>query len=68
MMTYTETELTEALTEAQRQGNNAVADECRNRLAKLKLGITADTGKGRMPMMDAYLARCIARCRPKGGQ
>lgn len=68
MMAYTETELTEALDEAQRRGNNAVADECRNRLAKLKLGITADTSKAKMPMMDAYVAKCIARCRPKGGQ
>lgn len=63
-MAYTEAELTEALDEAQRRGNNA----CRNQLAKLKQGITADTSKAKMPNMDAYLAKCIARCQPKGGQ
>lgn len=28
----------------------------------------ADENKGKLPMMDAYLAKCQARCRPKSNQ
>lgn len=35
---------------------------------KLRGGQQGGDNKGKMPMMDAYLQRCIARCRPKTNQ
>lgn len=61
-MSYTETELTEALAEAERQGDTRVAAHIRTSLAALK------GPAPKMPRMQAYLDRCIARCRPKGGK
>lgn len=61
-MSYTETELTGALAEAERQGDARVAANIRERLATLKGPVP------KMPKMQAYLDRCIARCRPKGAK
>lgn len=64
-MSYTEAELTSALAQAEATNNKQVADLCREKLAAMK---GPATSKSKLPMMDAYLQRCIARCRPKGGK
>lgn len=64
-MSYTETELNDALKQAEAKGEGNLANNIRDRIAALK-GSGTQTPK--MPMMDAYLRKCVARCRPKGGQ
>lgn len=66
-MSFTEAELTEALAEAERRGDTAIAQNIKGRIAKAKLGIQQNQTRN-MPMMDAYLAKCISRCRPKGAK
>lgn len=62
-MSYTETELNEALKQAEATGNEQIATFCREKLRAMK-----GVAPGKMPNMAAYLQRCISRCRPKGGK
>ncbi|HDX8383870.1 TPA: hypothetical protein RQN04_002024 [Aeromonas hydrophila] len=62
-MSYTETELTGALAQAEAANDQATAGLIRSKLAALK-----GTPTSKLPNMDAYLTRCVDRCRPKGSK
>lgn len=67
MSNYTEAELNEAQATAEKNNDLnmlAVISGHRQRLF-------GDKGQGsqpKLPMMQAYIDRCIARCRPKGAK
>lgn len=62
---FTTEQLTHALGRFKSEGNinmaHGIATEIDRRNGK------APATDAKMPNMDAYLARCVARCRPKGG-
>lgn len=58
-MSYTEAELTTALAQAEASNDQPTAGLIRSKLAALK-----GTPTSKLPNMDAYLTRCVDRCRP----
>lgn len=69
-MNYTASELNTALAQAERVGDLPMVASIKERIAALSAvpnnGVA--TSKGRLPNMDAYLSKCIARCRPKAAR
>lgn len=62
-MSYTETELNTALAQAEAANDQGTAGLIREKLAAMK-----GTPVSKLPMMDAYLKKCLNRCRPASKQ
>ncbi|MFM5589194.1 hypothetical protein ACET65_19820 [Aeromonas rivipollensis] len=62
MSNYTAAELAGALKQAEANGDTEMAHIIRGKITE------QNPGRGKVPNMDAYLDRCVARCRPKGAK